>query len=139
MENIALISCVSKKCSFRTRAKDMYTSPLFVKSLKYVNDILKPNKIYILSAKYGLLELNKEIEPYNETLNNKNKQEKREWAKNVLEQLKNKCDIKKDMFIFLAGKNYYENLIAELNNKNILMEKLPIGKRMQWLKEKIDG
>ena len=138
MANIALISCVSKKCSFETKAQNMYTSPLFVKSLKYVMKILKPSKTYILSAKYGLLGLDEEIEPYNETLNDKNQKEKLEWTNNVLMQLKKECNVNIDKFIFLAGKNYYKNLVSILPNTTILMENLPIGKRLQWLKEKLD-
>ena len=138
MEKVVLISCVSKKCSYKTEAQNMYTSPLFVKSLKYASDILKPKKIFILSAKYGLLNINEEIEPYNETLNGKNKKEKEEWANNVLNQLKKECKINNDRFIFLAGRNYYEYLILYLPNNEILMKNLPIGKRLQWLKEKLN-
>lgn len=49
-------------------AKDMYVSDLFKKSLEYARR-LNPAKIYILSAKYGLLELDDMIEPYEITLN----------------------------------------------------------------------
>ena len=138
MAIIALISCVSKKCQYKTKAQNMYISPLFLKSLKYVNHILKPTKTFILSAKYGLLETDKEIEPYNETLNDKNQNEKLAWANNVMNQLRKECDIKNDKFIFLAGKAYYEKLIFHLPNNEILMQNLPIGKRLQWLKEKLN-
>jgi len=135
---IALISCVSKKCQYKTKAQNMYISPLFIKSLKYINDILKPNKTFILSAKYGLLETDKEIEPYNETLKDKNQKEKLTWANNVMNQLRKECNVNNDKFIFLAGKAYYENLIVHLSNYEILMQNLPIGKRLQWLKEKLN-
>ena len=133
MNNIALISCVSQKEIYRTMAENMYTSSLFIKSLKYVKSILKPHKIYILSAKYGLLKLDEEIEPYNETLNGKTKQQKIDWSNIILQQLKKNCNINEDRFIFLAGRNYYEYLTPYLPNKIILMENLPIGKRLQWL------
>jgi len=138
MATIALISCVSKKCQYKTTAQNMYISPLFVRSLKYVNDILKPNKTFILSAKYGLLEIDKEIEPYNETLNDKNQKEKLTWANNVMNQLRKECNVNNDKFIFLAGKAYYEKLIEHLSNYEILMQNLPIGKRLQWLKENLN-
>jgi cytoplasmic iron level regulating protein YaaA (DUF328/UPF0246 family) len=138
MAIIALISCVSKKCQYRTEAQNMYISPLFVKSIKYAKDILRPDKIFILSAKYGLLGINQKIDTYNETLNDKNQQEKREWAKKIIEQLRKKCSINNDIFIFLAGKNYYVNLLSYLPNNKILMENLPIGKRLQWLKGELD-
>lgn len=52
-KKIGLISCVSKKLNCKTKAKDLYTSPLFKYSLAYARK-LNPDKIYILSAKYGL-------------------------------------------------------------------------------------
>jgi hypothetical protein len=133
--NIVLISCVSQKRDYRTRAENMYTSTLFTKSLQYAKEILRPDKIFILSAKYGLLPLDKKIDPYNLTLNDMSSREREKWAATVLQQLKLVCDIANAKFIFLAGKNYYENLIAFLPNQNceIKMDGLPIGKRLQWL------
>jgi hypothetical protein len=81
MTNIALISCGRKKLSYRTKAENMYISTLFKNSLKYAKDILKANKIFILSAKYGLLSLDKEIDPYNVTLINMGKEERQRWEK----------------------------------------------------------
>ena len=75
------------------------------KHLQYAQS-LQPDKIFILSAKYGLLDLNEEIEPYNETLNKKSDKEIKLWAKNVLERLKQEADLEKDEFIFLAGEKY---------------------------------
>ncbi|UZQ49968.1 DUF6884 domain-containing protein [Clostridium kluyveri] len=68
MKKIVLISCVSKKLSYPAKAKDMYISQLFKLNFNYAN-FIKADNIFILSAKYGLLKLDKEIEPYNETLN----------------------------------------------------------------------
>ena len=98
---------------------------------------LKPDKIFILSAKHGLLKLNEVIEPYNETLNTKNKKEQEDWANTVLIQIKKECNINNDTFIFLAGKNYYKDLIQFLPNYKIIMENMPIGKRLQWLTKEI--
>jgi len=138
MANIALISCVSKKLSCRAKAQDMYTSTLFKNSLKYAKNVLKPDRIYILSAKYGLLKLKEEIDTYNETLKNKSKKEKLEWSKKIINQINTKCDTKNDVFIFLAGQDYYKYLIPNLPNHKILMENLKIGKRLQWLKGELN-
>ena len=137
MSNIALLSCVSQKVTYKTEARNMYISSLFTKSLKYIENILKPDITYILSAKYGLLKLDEIIEPYNETLNTKNKAEQQNWANNVLLQIKNECNINSDTFIFLAGKNYYKDLIQHLPNNKIIMENMPIGKRLQWLTKEL--
>jgi len=138
MSNIALISCVKKKAKYIAKARDLYTSPFFTKSIKYAESKLKPDKIFILSAKYGLLNLYDEIEPYDETLNNKSREAQRKWAYNVFLKISKECDIKNDNFIFLAGKDYYQDLITYLPNTEIPMAKIRSFKRVQWLNRKLD-
>jgi hypothetical protein len=133
MANIALIPCVSKKRSFKTKAENMYISALFKKNLEYVKGILKADNIFILSAKHGLLPLDKEICPYNATLKNMGREEKQRWAEMVVRQLRGECDIPHDKFYILAGKDYYKDLIPYLQNYEIKMEGLKIGERLQWL------
>ena len=133
MSTIALISCVSQKADYKTEARNMYTSTLFTKGMKYIETILKPDKAFILSAKHGLLKLDEVIEPYNETLNTKKKSERQEWAKTVFSQIQKECDVNNDNFIFLAGKKYYKDLTQYLPNHKIIMENMPIGIRLQWL------
>ena len=60
----------------------MYVSPLFKYSLKYAR-LLNPDRIYILSAEYGLISLEQEIEPYEKTLNTFSKQEIKEWEEKL--------------------------------------------------------
>ena len=61
MKTIVLISCVSKKLAHAARARDIYVSPLFRLNLAYAES-LKPDAIYVLSAKHGLLALEDQIE-----------------------------------------------------------------------------
>jgi len=131
---IVLISCASRKKNEKSQAGELYTSPLFRFNLKYAKS-LNPGRIFILSAKHHLLELNEEIEPYNETLNEKNKEEIKIWAEKVLEQLKEKTNLNEDEFIFLAGENYRKFLIPEIKNYNIPMQNLGIGKQLKFLNE----
>lgn len=67
---IVFLSCVKLKRNSPCKARNMYISDLFQKSLAYAMQ-LNPRNIYILSAKYGLLGLDDYIEPYNQTLNEK--------------------------------------------------------------------
>lgn len=46
------------------------------------------DRIFILSAKHGLIELNNAIDPYDETLTNKPVAERRIWAERVILELK---------------------------------------------------
>jgi len=134
MTKIALISCVSKKLSHREKAGNLYVSPLFKFNLQYAHS-LSPDKIFILSAKYGLLDLEQEIEPYNETLNSKSKEEIKIWADKIIEQLKEKSNLYEDEFIFLAGERYRKYLIPQIKNFKIPMQGLGIGKQLKFLKE----
>jgi hypothetical protein len=135
MKKIVLISCVAMKRPHKSPAKDLYISPLFKGNLQYARS-LKPDAIYILSAKYGLLELDELIEPYNVTLNNMGVAESRAWAVRVLEQLREKADLQNDHFIFLAGDKYRRHLVPHLASYEIPMEGLTIGKQLQFLASK---
>jgi cytoplasmic iron level regulating protein YaaA (DUF328/UPF0246 family) len=104
----------------------------------YAKKKIRSDKIFILSAKYGLLELDDEIYPYNETLNTKNEHEKRIWAKNVLNKLSEIADLEKDEFIFLAGKEYRKYLLPEIKNYEIPLFGLRIGEQLKWLKENLN-
>jgi cytoplasmic iron level regulating protein YaaA (DUF328/UPF0246 family) len=136
MKKIVLISCVSKKLSCKAQAKDLYISTLFKFNLQFARS-LKPDKIFILSAKYGLLNLYTEIQPYNETLNAKSSNEIKQWAEGILISLRNEIDIDNDEVIFLAGEKYRKNLVPFLKNYKVPLQGLPIGKQLQYLKEAI--
>lgn len=136
MVKIVLISCVSKKLNHKSKAQDLYVSPLFQKNLRYAKS-LNPDKIFILSAKYGLLKLDEEVEPYDKTLNKMSSNEIKGWANSILNQLQKGSDLNKDEFIFLAGNNYRKFLLPHIRNYKIPMLGLAIGKQLKWLTEKI--
>ncbi len=136
MRTVVLISCVSQKLDYKSKAKNLYISTLFKKNMAYAEK-LQPTKIYILSAKYGLLELDDEIEPYDLTLNTMGVKQKKIWAENVLGQLQKVEDIKNTNFIFLAGANYRKNLVGHMPHYDVPMAGLKIGKQLQFLTERL--
>ena len=136
MKNVTLISCVSKKLNYESKAQDLYQSPLFKKSLAYARKI-NSDKIYILSAKYGLVKLNDKIKPYDETLNKMSIFEKKKWANEVFQKLQELEVISETNFIFLAGENYRKYLVEKLPYYEIPMKKLKIGEQLQFLTEKL--
>ena len=136
MKKIVLISCVSKKLPKKSKAQDLYISTLFRYNLRYAKS-LKADKIFILSAKYGLLNLDEEIEPYNKTLNEMTSDEIKEWANSVLNKLNKITDLNNDEFIFLAGDKYRKYLISHINNYKIPLKGLGIGKQLKYLKESL--
>ena len=136
MSKIVLISCVSKKLNHKSKAKDLYISALFKYNYQYAQ-LLNPDRIFILSAKYGLIDPDDEIEPYDETLNTKSRNEIREWSLKILSDLNQKTNLKEDEFIFLAGNNYRMFLITKITNYKVPLKGLTIGKQLSFLKNSI--
>lgn len=102
MIDYVFISCVKTKRSSRCMAKDMYISPLFKKAYQYALKFVPEDKIYILSAKYGLIHSSQMIDPYEKTLNAERDKERKVWAYNVIQQMKAK-GVPFDASVMLLG------------------------------------
>lgn len=102
MKSFVLIACVRSKLNDRAKAKDLYTSTLFKSSLLYAR-LLKPDAIYILSAKYRLLDPDQMIDPYELTLNTMAEAEKMTWSREVLDALRQKRIGGQIYLFFLPG------------------------------------
>ena len=132
MSTTALISCSSKKLPTKARARELYVSALFTKSLRYA-ELQNPEKTFILSAKHGLLELEQEIEPYDETLNTMKKAERMKWAQGVLGKLEKIVNLQEERVIFLAGNRYREFLTPNIRHCEIPMKGMGIGEQLAYL------
>jgi len=138
---IGLIGCVKKKRSFRSPAKDLYTSDLFIKARRYAE--ANYDKWFILSAKHHLVEPETITDPYDETLNDKTAQERREWSRTVFEQIRRELpDPSSALLCFHAGKRYREFLIPLLVKAGysfkVPLEGLGIGKQLAWYKRHLE-
>jgi hypothetical protein len=136
MRIVVLISCVSKKLPHRAKTQDLYISPLFKMNLQYARS-LNPDHIFILSAKYGLLELDREIKPYDVTLSEMANSAVKDWADTVINQLQELVDLENDNFLFLAGERYRKYLIPHISNYEIPMRGLGIGEQLHFLKMRL--
>lgn len=150
MKRFVLISCSDKKSPKKAKARDIYQGDLFKKSLAYAEKKIKADNIFVISAKHGLLPLDKEIEPYNVTLSYLspkqkakkpetkvlNATEREKLAKKVLYQLREVVDLESDEIIFLAGK-LYRNLIPSSIKSFIPMEGYSRGEQLQYLKNQL--
>lgn len=134
---VVLISCVKKKLSYSAKAQDLYISPLFRFNLEFARS-LKPDAIFILSAKYGLVSLDQEIDTYDLTLNTMSENQKKAWAQKVLTDLRQKADLTHDNFIFLAGTNYRKYLIPSMHSYEIPLEGYSFGEQLRELKRRIN-
>lgn len=134
-----------KLCSFlaskvssndRRRRRDLYVSTLFRSNLAYARQ-MNADQIHILSAKYGLLELDQVVPPYEMTLNTMSEAEKKAWSSRVLDSLRQKADLKADLFVFLAGVNYRKYLIPAITHYQVPLEGLSFGQQLQELKRRV--
>jgi hypothetical protein len=135
MRHIVLISCVKRKGKNRAKSQYLYESALFRKSLSYARS-LSPDAIYVLSAKYGLVDLDREIDPYDETLKNMPMHEVKAWGEGVLRQLRAVADLKEDRFTFLVAERYRRFLLPHLSHAEVPMRGLGIGQQLQYLTER---
>ena len=133
---IVLISCVSKKREKLSIASEMYDSTWFKYAFKYAQN-LNADKVFILSAQYGLLRPEQVIEPYNMTLKTMNKTQRYVWSESILNALEQECDLEKDFFCILAGKSYREFLVPSMKYYSIPMEHMGIGQQISFLKNNI--
>lgn len=137
-QTIALVSCVKTKAPEPQKARNLYTSSLFRFSSSYAETIT--NQWYILSAKYGLVHPDEIIAPYEKTLNKMPAAERKAWAADVLESLKDIVG-PGDKIVFLAGVKYRQDLIRQLKNwgctVSIPLEGLSFGQQLSWLKKQL--
>lgn len=134
MRRIVLISCASKKRSQKSKARDLYVSQLFKLNLRYAEQ-LAPDQIFILSAKYGLVAPDEELEPYDLTLNTMPASEVKDWAAQILQQLSERTDLQQDQFVFLAGAKYRKYLVPHIAHVEVPFEGLTIGRQLRRLSE----
>lgn len=131
---IALVSCVATKRSGKCAARDLYSSPWFKKVRQHVERA--GLTWYILSAKYGLVPPDQEIEPYEMTLNNMSLPDRQAWARWVIVQIGEQlsgCN----RFALFSGIRYREFLQPLLMTQNakvlVPMEGLTQGRQLNWL------
>lgn len=116
----------------------MYSaSDLFRKAYAYCAK--KYDQVAILSAKYGLLFSDDEIEPYDLTLKNMRAAEVKAWSEKVFEQINQRLNLQDfNKIFFHAGKKYREHLMKMLEDLALECEaplkNLSIGKQLSWYK-----
>lgn len=133
---IVFLSCTKTKALERCEAKNMYRGEIFKKSYQYAK-ILNPRKIYILSAKYYVLEENDIIEPYEMTLSKMTKFKKMRWAYNCIQILKNKNQDFKEKAVFLCGENYRKFIEVKFKNHICPISGLSFGNQLKFYKNEI--
>lgn len=137
-KTIALVGCVKKKKCTPMPARDLYCSDWFHKASAYAMCIA--DGWYILSAKYGLVEPDEVIAPYDKTVNGMSAAQRRAWARQLWSELKEWLK-PGDQVVILAGKSYRENLIEPIREAGcrvkVPMKGLKFGEQKRWLKQRL--
>jgi hypothetical protein len=132
---ISFVACSKTKRGRPSPAALLYDSALYRKSLLYA--LSRSDEAYILSAKHGALSLGTRIEPYDLTIKNFTRHQKIEWAAKVTPQLRQVLT-SKDTAVFVAGRDYYFDLIPEIARIGCRVEipltGLSFGRRVKALK-----
>lgn len=84
--DLVLVGCVKTKLEGRHKARELFISPLFIGRKARAEALEAP--WFVLSAKFGLLAPDREVETYDVSLNSASTAERRLWSARVLEQLK---------------------------------------------------
>lgn len=144
---IALIACSKSKRLPATDsqllpAAELYTGPLYRAQLAYAHCILGlPNSaIFILSARYGLLSLEQQVQSYELTLANLSTQGRREWGERVVHHLAQR--IAPCRVYLLAGEQYRRAVSPLLEGRGFeivipLAGRGGYARQVQWLTQQI--
>ena len=136
---LGLVSCTKSKRDYPCKAYQMYyPSNLFTKAYGYAKrnyDIAT-----ILSAKYGLLLPDDEIEPYDLTLKTMSRQKRQKWSEKVFHQMKERLDLEKiKEAYFHTGREYREYLIPRLKEVGVMcivpLQGLAFGQQLAWYRK----
>lgn len=133
-ETLVLVGCGDAKADEPRKAKDLYTSNYFGLKRQYAEEY--GDEWAILSAKYGLLDPEAEIEPYDVSADDV---DVGEWGVAVAEYLP---DVNDTTVILLAGPDYSEEVEGTLfmygADVETPTEGKKIGERMSWLSEQLE-
>jgi hypothetical protein len=138
---IGLVACAKTKLDRPAPARELYTSPLFKMSLAYAEQ--RCASVFILSAKYGLVTLDQQLEPYDDTVKRMKQRERQLWASRVLAALRPLLGVDTPVLALASG-DYLNPLIeahlahgeGELYLRQPL-QGMQIGHRLSFLKQSL--
>lgn len=134
---IVLIAGVGQQLAEASRARDLYSNPLFALNVQYAES-LAPDAIYVLSAKHHLVRLDEEVEPYDLFLSTMKADELKSWSDEVLRQLAARADVENDLFVILAANKYRKHLVSGLRYVELPTEGLSLSEQRDFLKTETD-
>jgi hypothetical protein len=139
---IALVACAKTKLRRPARASELYASPLFQLTREFVEGGLAYFAWHVLSARYGLVDPDEVLEPYDLTLADLTPAERAAWGRRVgsavvatyADAAARGVD---ECFDVYAGAAYRRHLVPYLERAGFRVAAplagLPIGRQLAWL------
>jgi hypothetical protein len=133
---IGLVGCVKRKLGHAAPVADLYTSPLFRGRRAYVERSCE--RWLVLSALHGALRPGVVLEPYDVTLNDASRAERRAWASRVLGQMESELGSLRGLtFEIHAGANHTDwGLVEGLRERGATVEQplagLTLGQQLAF-------
>jgi len=136
---VGLVGCVKEKASRAMPAQDLYTSSLFAGRRHFVESSC--DEWWILSAEHGLVHPGDELAPYDVTLKDAGRAQRRDWSAQVLASIDQRVRPRPgDVFEIHAGAEYRDfGLLEGLRSRGctieIPTEGMRIGHQLRFYKE----
>jgi DGQHR domain-containing protein len=128
--DVGLVGCGKAKLGHAAPAAELYCSPLFRMASRYCS--LTCDAWFVLSARHGLLEPGRLVEPYDVALSDMPSRQRRQWAERVVGQLRQRGLLAPGhRFLLHAGADYAEPLAGLIDAEQPLRG-LGIGRRLAW-------
>ena len=143
LRRIGLLGCVKAKAGEPRPAKDLYQSALFVGRRRFVERSC--DEWWILSAHHGLVHPDAVLAPYDVTLKDAGREERRRWAAAVLTAVdQHIVPGPGEVFEFHAGAEYRDFGVTDgLRARGCEVENptagLGIGRQLQFYKQANSG
>jgi hypothetical protein len=139
---VALVGCGARKQAGTHAARDLYTGSLFRAAFAHAERTA--DEVYIVSALWGLVAPDAQLESYNRTLDAYGKREREAWADRIVSALAERFAGLRVRITIYAGAAYALELEAAIRRNayrphlesfaHVPLEGLPLGKRLAWFK-----
>jgi hypothetical protein len=134
-----MVGCVKQKAATPRPARDLYVSTLFAGRRAFVERSC--SEWWVLSALYGLVDPQQVLEPYDVTLKDAGRAERREWSRHILAALDERVALRTGDFAEIhAGSEYrdwglVDGLLARGVTVEIPTEGMSLGRQLAFYAE----
>lgn len=144
---VALVGCGKAKGETAAQVRELYTSPLFRKSVELAS--LVADAVYVTSAAHALLSLDDVLGPYDTTLRTFKRDERAAWGRRVVDELAMRTFLPTSRLrvILLMGATYADPIIEAVEARRVrvtcwaqpvdILRGLEIGQRLAFLNRAI--